>query len=111
MTQLAKASAVGIISFLAIVGFSTPATTYAWIDFDYTSYINYSVPQSFNYANYPNYGGGYGGFASLMNYAPAKPREQLVVYAFGPTSGGPGGSSMYQSYAPHTYTAPYNQPQ
>src|SRR5690348_5587226 len=71
MTQLAKASVVGIISFLAVVGFSTPATTYAY--------------------------GGDSFFFPTSGYS--GPREQLVVYAFGPSSY-PQSQPSYYGYQP-----------
>lgn len=109
MTYLAKMSVIGVISFIIIAGFSVPATTYAWYG---PTYFNYDM--NFLFSNYQNQ--NYGGY-SFPNYGslyqkPQKTKEQLVVYAFGPTSGGPGGSSAYKTYSPsYTYTAPYNQPQ
>lgn len=75
MTQLTKASVVGIISFLAVVGFSTPATTYAW--------------------------GGDSFFFPTSGYS--GPREQLVVYAFGPSS-----APSYNTMQTGTYQPGYS---
>jgi len=119
MTLRSKATILGIISFLVVIGFSVPATTYAWYG-----------PTYFNYNFDSNYGGNYG-YGVSPSYYPAtsysgysKPKEQLVVYAWGPTSAPaqppsyypPQKSYNYNSYTmPQTYSYPqyaqYNYPQ
>jgi|GEM_PF-2039072 len=73
MLNFAKTSVVGIISFLAVVGFSTPATVYANSD----SFF----------------------FPSPNNSVYTQPQEQLIVYAFGPSSY-PQSQPSYYGYQP-----------
>lgn len=72
---LTKSAFIGIISFIVIVGFSTPFTTYAW-----------------------------GGDSFFFPTSAQGPHEQLVVYAFGPTSP----NTSYYTYQPaYTYNNQY----
>ena len=72
MTHTKKALPVAIISFLVVIGFTIPATTYA------------AGGDSFFFPSQPS----------------NQPHEQLVVYAFGPSQSSQNQNS-YPSYQPH----------
>ena len=90
MIYTKKALSLAIISFLIVVGFSVPATTYA------SSGNSFFLP-------------------AQNSYAYSQPREQLVVYAFGPTQY-PQYQQAYYTYQPgyqyggQTYPAQVSYP-
>ena len=81
MRHTKKASILAIISFLVVIGFTIPATTYA------------AGGDSFFFPSQPS----------------NQPHEQLVVYAFGPMQT-PSYSNSFPSYkGTPAYQQPYNQ--
>ena len=87
MIHTKKASLLAIISFLVVIGFSVPATTYAYGD------------------------AGNFFFPTAQNSVYSQPREQLVVYAFGPSSPPSYNTPQIGSYQPgYTTTSGMHNP-
>lgn len=119
-----KSVVVGIVSFLAVVGFSTPATTYAWIgDQQYSNIGNiymqgYSVPSGIGQQSGMGYGApqqqGGAGIKWTTGTYPARSFDPMVdtfyypqqSYGMGQNGGYTGGGHTgygYQNYGASNY--------